>query len=144
MKLAAVLAAKGNRVFTTASATSIRGAVAELATNNIGALIVLSENGLPVGILSERDIIRELSLRPNVLDSSVGDLMTSPVVCAASSDDLDSVLRTMTSRRFRHMPVVDEGELVGMVTISDLVKAELMEFRGAVDTLETRLMETSS
>jgi|KBSSwiStaDraftv2_1062776.scaffolds.fasta_scaffold1114257_2 CBS domain-containing protein len=144
MKLAAVLAAKGDRVFTTASTTSVRDAVAELATNNIGALIVLGEDGRPVGILSERDIIRELSLRPDVLDSQVADLMSSPVVCGASTDDLDSVLRTMTSRRFRHMPVVDEGELVGMVTIADLVKAQLIEFRGAVDTLETRLMETST
>jgi CBS domain-containing protein len=77
-----------------------------------------------------------------VLTEKVADLMTSPVTSGTSNDDVDSVLRTMTTKRFRHLPVVDENELVGMVTIGDLVKAELTEFRGAVATLETRLMNS--
>lgn len=142
MKLSAVLAAKGNRVFTVAPSDLISEAVALLAENNIGALIVTGNDGLPAGILSERDIIRRLSKGAGVLTEKVADLMTSPVTSGTSNDDVDSVLRTMTTKRFRHLPVVDENELVGMVTIGDLVKAELTEFRGAVATLETRLMNS--
>lgn len=142
MKLSTVLAAKGSRVFTITPESPIREAVAVLAANNIGALIVVDSNGAPTGIISERDIIRRLSASRSVLDSTVGDLMSSPIVSGTSNDDLESVLRTMTTRRFRHLPVVDDGVLVGMVTIGDLVKAQLNEFRGAVATLETRLMES--
>ncbi len=142
MKLSAVLAAKGNRVFTIEPAESITSAVALLAEHNIGALIVTAPGGLPTGILSERDIIRRLAKGAGVLTETVADLMTSPVTIGTSNDDLDSVLRTMTTSRFRHLPVVDDGELVGMVTIGDLVKAQLTEFRGAVATLETRLMNS--
>ena len=141
MKLSAVLAAKGNRVFTITPGATIADAVAMLAENNIGALIVTAIDGLPVGMLSERDIIRRLSDGPGVLTELVSDLMTSPVTSGTSNDDADSVLQTMTSKRFRHLPVVDHDELVGMVTIGDLVKSELLEFRGAVATLESRLMD---
>ena len=144
MKLSAVLASKGGRVYTTTRRTSVQEAVLQLASNNIGALIVVDASGHPEGIVSERDIIRRLSKDPGVLTSTVAELMTSPVVCGSSADDADSVLRTMTSRRFRHLPVVDDGELIGMVTIADLVKAQLMEFRGEVERLETTLMETAN
>jgi CBS domain-containing protein len=141
MKLAAVLAAKGSRVYTVRPEVSVREAVAELAANNIGALIICDRPGAPVGIVSERDVIRRMNIDDGVLDAPISELMTSPVILGTSNDDLDSVLRTMTDRRFRHLPVVDDGELVGMVTIGDLVKAQLAEFRGAVATLETRLMD---
>lgn len=141
MKLAAVLAAKGSRVYTVRPEVSVREAVAELAANNIGALIICDRPGAPVGIVSERDVIRRMNVDDGVLDAPISELMTSPVILGTSNDDLDSVLRTMTDRRFRHLPVVDDGELVGMVTIGDLVKAQLAEFRGAVATLETRLMD---
>ncbi len=143
MKLSSVLAAKGSRVFTIRPEASIGEAVDQLAQNNIGALIVCGEGGLPVGILSERDLIRNLAHREvDMFGKTVGDLMTSPVISGTSNDDADSVLHTMTTHRFRHLPVVDNGQLVGMVTIGDLVKAELTEFRGAVVTLETQLMES--
>ncbi len=142
MKLAAVLAAKGTRVFTIGPQASVREAVIELARNNIGALVVLAGPGAPVGIISERDIIRRLAANDAVLDAKVSELMTAPVVCGSSEDDLESVLRTMTTRKFRHLPVVDAGELVGMVTIGDLVNSQLNAFRGAVATLETRLMDS--
>jgi CBS domain-containing protein len=141
MKLAAVLAAKGSRVFTIEPAAEISVAIARLADNNIGALIVVDDAGAPVGILSERDIIRAFARGGEVLGANVADLMTSPVISGTSNDDLDGVLRTMTARRFRHLPVVDGGVLVGMVTIGDLVKAQLSAFRGAVETLESRLLE---
>ncbi len=142
MKVAAVLAVKGNRVFTIRGEAFVSEAVASLAANNIGALVVTSGTGAPSGILSERDIIRQLSVNPATLEHHVSDVMTFPVVCGTPEDDVDSVLRTMTTERFRHMPIVDGEALVGMVTIGDLVKAQLNEFRGVAATLETRLMES--
>lgn len=141
MKLSAVLAAKGTKVFTIEPTSEVRAAVALLAENNIGALIVVDATGTPIGILSERDIIRAFARGGEVLGATVSALMSSPVVSGTSNDDLDGVLRTMTARRFRHLPVVDDGELVGMVTIADLVKAQADNFRGVVDRLETRLLE---
>ena len=142
MKLSAILAAKGTKVFTIEPSASIQEAIRELAGANIGALIVLDANGAPMGILSERDIIRQMAAATEVRSAKVGDLMSSPIVTGRPDDDADSVLRTMTINRFRHLPVVEGGQLVGMVTIGDLVKAELTEFRGAVETLETQLMES--
>lgn len=141
MKIAAVLAVKGSKTFTTSGSTPVRDAVSQLASNNIGALIVLDGKRFPEGIISERDIIRRLAAAPEVLDQRVADLMTTPVVCGSSEDDVDSVLRTMTANHFRHMPVVDGGELVGMVTVADLVKAELTDVKGTVETLETLLLK---
>jgi CBS domain-containing protein len=142
MKLAAVLSAKGTKVFTISPAASIQDAIKSLADANIGALIVVDSQGGPVGILSERDVIRRMANASEVRSAKVGDLMTSPVVSGTPDDDADAVLRTMTARRFRHLPIVEDGQLVGMVTIGDLVKAQLAEFRGTVETLETRLMES--
>lgn len=142
MKLSAVLAAKGTKVFTIKPSASIQHALEQLAAANIGALIVVDANGTPTGILSERDIIRRMAAATEVRSAKVGDLMSSPIVTGSPDDDADSVLRTMTANRFRHLPVVESGRLVGMVTIGDLVKAELTEFRGTVETLETQLMES--
>lgn len=141
VKLESVLAAKGPQVFTTLARASIAEAIATLARNSIGALIVVDEAGVPCGILSERDIIRHIAAADAPTEATVGGWMVSPVAVASPADDVESVLRTMTSRRFRHMPVVEGGRLMGMVTIGDLVKAQLNEYRGAVETLETQLMD---
>ena len=142
MKLETVLATKGSRVFIASPATTIRQAMTELAANNIGALIVLGEDGQPVGILSERDLIRELSKDDGVLGGVVADYMTSPIVTGLVSDDAEAVLRTMTVKRFRHLPVVEDGTLVGMVTLGDLVKAQLAAAKGTVETLEVQLLQS--
>lgn len=140
MKLQSVLAAKGPRVVTVSPSAPVSEALKLLAEHNIGALIAVAEGGVPVGILSERDIIHSLAAGRGVRDKLVGDLMTREIVTGSPNDDIEAVLQTMTSRHFRHLPIVEEGVLVGMVTLGDLVKAQLNAFRGAVDTLETRLM----
>jgi len=142
MKLSAVLAAKGTRVHTTVPSTSIQDAIVQLAAANIGALVVLDAAGAPIGMLSERDIIRRMAAATEVRSAKVGDLMSSPIVTGTPGDDAESVLHTMTTRRFRHLPVVEAGKLVGMVTIGDLVNAQLTEMRGVAETLETQLMES--
>jgi len=141
MKLAAVLSAKGSKTFTTIATLKVRDAVAELAANNIGALIVVDERGYPEGIISERDIIRRLATDPGVLDLAIADVMTSPVLCGSPADDTGAVLRMMTANHFRHLPVVDGGSLVGTVTVADLVKAEVTDLKGAVETMETLLLK---
>ncbi|MCC6382699.1 MAG: CBS domain-containing protein [Dehalococcoidia bacterium] len=141
MKLEVVLAARGPRVLTIDAAASIRVAVARLAEHNIGALVVVDAAGHPIGILSERDVIRALAAGEDALALTVGDLMTSPVIAATPADDAEAVLQTMTTNHFRHVPIVDHGVLVGIVTIGDLVRAQLIEVRGEVVTLETRLMD---
>lgn len=141
MKLAAVLSAKGSKTFTTIATLKVRDAVAELAANNIGALIVVDEHGYPEGIISERDIIRRLATDPGVLDLAIADVMTSPVLCGSPADDTGAVLRMMTANHFRHLPVVDGGSLVGTVTVADLVKAEVTDLKGAVETMETLLLK---
>jgi CBS domain-containing protein len=139
MKMATVLATKGPGVFTTTAAALVTDAVRQLAANNIGALIVLDAHGLPEGILSERDLVRALA-EGGALGGVVGDLMTSPITVGGPNDDVESVLRTMTARHFRHLPIVEDGRLAGMVTIADLVHAQLNEALGAVHTLETQIM----
>ena len=140
MKMQSVLAAKGRRIVTVTPQTPIGDALKLLAEHNIGALIVVDDRKLPVGMLSERDIIRSLAAGRGVRERTVGDLMTRDVVTGSPEDDIEAVLQTMTSRHFRHLPIMDDGALVGMVSLGDLVKAQLNNYRGAVDTLETRLM----
>ncbi|MDZ7728296.1 MAG: CBS domain-containing protein [Dehalococcoidia bacterium] len=142
MKLESILATKGQQVFTTRPSTPLSDAVRELAANNIGALIVLDERDQPAGILSERDLIRALAKDPAALQGTVADLMVTDIVTGAPGDDANAVLRTMTNRRFRHLPVIQDGVLAGMITLGDLVKAQLAEMQGTVETLETQLMES--
>lgn len=138
MKISAILATKGMQVVTVRPEQSLREAIALLNTHNIGALVVV-ESSKPVGIISERDIVRHIVNRQDLLSLSVADLMTKNVVTGAPQDDLTAVLQTMTDRRFRHLPIIDEGKLVGIVSIGDLVKAQLNEYKGEIDTLQTRI-----
>jgi CBS domain-containing protein len=141
VKLESVLAAKGPGVITTRAATPIAEAIALLSRHNIGALVVVDAAGRLSGILSERDVIRHMAASGRPGEATVGDWMTQPVTVATPADDVDSVLRTMTVRRFRHAPVVDGSRLVGIVSIGDLVKAERDDYMGAIETLETQLMD---
>ncbi len=140
MKMQSVLAAKGPRVVTIGPNDSVGDAVARLSAENVGVLVVVNDTFEPVGVLSERDVIRHLANGEAVLHHPVEDLMTHDVVTCSPSDDLESILQTMTSRHFRHMPILEEGKLVGLVTLGDLVKAQLAEFRGAVENLENQVM----
>lgn len=140
MKLESVLAAKGQMVFTIRPDDSIAEAVRRLAQHNIGALVVVNADGAPVGMLSERDIIRDLAVAPDVLSKSAGDLMSHPITTGTLGDDVDAVFRTMTVRRFRHLPVVDDDRLIGLLSLGDLVKAVMTDYQGAVANLETQLL----
>jgi CBS domain-containing protein len=118
---------------------SIREALTLLDRHNIGALIAV-EGDRPVGILSERDIVREAAHNEKFFMRLVADLMTRDVITGQPHDDLPSVAHTMTERRIRHLPVVDKGRLIGMVSIGDVVKAQRDHYQGEVDTLQTQLL----
>lgn len=139
MKIATILASKGTRVVTIAPGATLRDAIHTLAAAGVGALVVVDDAMRPVGILSERDLIRCIDRDPASLSATVADVMTRDVVCGTLEDDAEAALRTMTERRFRHLPVVEGGRLAGIVSLGDIVKAQLVEYRGEVETLQAEL-----
>jgi CBS domain-containing protein len=123
-----ILAGKGADVFSIKPTETLGEAVKVLRDKRIGALIVTDDTGALVGILSERDIVRKLADTPGqTLPKTVSDVMTSQVETCSMDEALVSVLKRMTAGRFRHMPVVDNGALKGMVTIGDVVNFRLTE-----------------
>jgi CBS domain-containing protein len=139
MQISTILATKGSTVFTVTPEQTVREAVALLVEKRIGAVVVVDDAGHPIGIVSERDVVRELAKNENVLNEPVGRIMTSDVTIARPGDDTRAVSKTMTVKRFRHLPVMDHQELVGIVSIGDVVKAQLDEYEGEIETLQTRV-----
>lgn len=125
MTIATILQHKGRDVVSVSPAARLRDAVALLNAHRIGAVIVV-EDGDPVGVLSERDIVRGLlDSSSSVLERSVSACMTSPVVTVTPQDSINEAMALMTRRRIRHLPVIDGGRLVGLVSIGDLVKSRI-------------------
>jgi CBS domain-containing protein len=119
---------KGRAVYTIRPDQTLGQAVEELRDRHVGALIVTDENGALAGILSERDIVRKLAETPGqTLPQKVSDVMTAKVVTCTPADTLVSILKLMSEGRFRHMPVVEDGNVVGMVTIGDVVNHRLTQ-----------------
>ncbi|MEM7294751.1 MAG: CBS domain-containing protein [Pseudomonadota bacterium] len=123
-----VIDGKGNAIFSVQIDDDLRKAVDLLKEHRIGALLVLDANGELAGILSERDIVRKLAEMPDqVLGVKVQTLMTTKVKSCTPDEPLLSVLNVMTQNRFRHMPVLKNGHILGVVTIGDVVHYRLME-----------------
>ncbi len=139
MQISTILATKGRTVITVTPDQTVREAVALLVEKHIGAVVVIDETGCPVGIVSERDIVRVLAQNEQVLNEPVSRVMTRDVIIARPGDDTKAVSKTMTVRRFRHLPVMDHHELVGIISIGDVVKAQLDEYEGEIETLQTRV-----
>jgi CBS domain-containing protein len=124
-------------VFTIAPGATLSEAVALLSQKRIGAVIVSADGKRAAGIVSERDIVRELGKRgPSCLSDPVETVMTAKLVACAKGDQTDAVLQQMTDGRFRHMPVVEGGQMVGLISIGDVVKARLEELNAEKDALE--------
>jgi CBS domain-containing protein len=143
MNIKSILAKKGMNVVTIRPEQVIREAISRLAEYNIGALVVMDETNLPVGILSERDITRALANDEQIFSKLVSDLMTKNVITALPQDDLISVANTMTEKRVRHLPVVEKEKLVGIISIGDVLKAQRDQYKGEVDTLQTQILGES-
>lgn len=126
MTVALILAAKGNDVTTTQPHRTLLEVAAILAERGIGAVIVTGGDGEVLGILSERDIVRAVGRQGvGALQESVSKFMTSKVVTTRMDQSIDHVMEQMTAGRFRHLPVIDKGRLVGVVSIGDVVKHRL-------------------
>jgi CBS domain-containing protein len=140
MNIASLLATKGDMVVTARAEQTIRDALGLLARHNIGALVVVDDGHLPIGIVSERDVVRAAARDEQLFSRTVGTIMTRDVIVGMPQDDLMTVGMTMTDRRIRHLPVVHQGRLVGIVSIGDVVKAERDRYRGEVDTLQILIL----
>ncbi|WP_037313244.1 CBS domain-containing protein [Ruegeria halocynthiae] len=126
--VAKLLEGKGDAVFSVRPTDTIHSVVNTLKDKRIGAVLVTDQNGTLKGILSERDIVRRMADTPGqTLPQSVEDLMTRDVQSCAPDDLLNDVLKSMTEGRFRHMPVLKDGNLLGVITIGDVVHFRLKE-----------------
>ncbi len=137
MKVSRLLDRKGSFVATVRPNSSIIDAVRVLANRSIGALVVSDDGRKIVGIVSERDVVRAISqFGAAILDSPVRMIMSDDIFTCSPDDSVDSLMPTMTDHRIRHIPVVIDGSLAGIVSIGDIVKARLDELEHEREALE--------
>lgn len=128
MRISEILRTKGSEVVTIAPDASVRQLLALLAERNIGAVVVAGDVSAIEGIVSERDIVRRLHEHgAGLLDAPVSEIMTAPVRTCGPTDDVAGLRVTMTEHRVRHIPVVRDGRLAGLVSIGDVVKSTIAE-----------------
>ena len=138
MKIGDVLGAKPSKdVVTISPDAGVRDLVAMLAEHNVGALIVSGDGTTVDGIVSERDVVRHLHHDGTVVNNTVGAIMTAEVETCGSDTLLDDLMKMMTDRRIRHVPVVDGGRLVGIVSIGDVVKHRIDQLQFERDQLDS-------
>ncbi len=126
MKVSEILNEKGNAVFTVTRSDTVSKAVDILGENNIGVVVVMGDVGEVCGILSERDIVRRMrESGASALQDSIGKCMTPDPFTSDLDATVDQLMGVMTQKRIRHMPVVDAGKLVGLISIGDLVKRKI-------------------
>jgi CBS domain-containing protein len=140
MKIADILASKGAQVITIQPQQTIKDAVDLMETNNIGGLVVVNPEGKIQGIITERDLIRYAATENPTFATEVGKIMTKNIIVGVLQDEIDSVAHTMTEKRFRHLPIVDGDQLVGILTIGDVVKAQRDRYEGEVHTLQIQII----
>jgi CBS domain-containing protein len=141
MRIADVLRSKGGAVATIEPDATVSDLLAGLATHNIGAMVVTEPDGV-AGIVSERDVVRQLHAHgASVLSQPVSAIMTAVVSTCSKSDTVDSLTRLMTENRVRHVPVVENGELIGIVSIGDVVKTRMEELEAEHEQLQSYITQ---
>lgn len=140
MNISSILSTKSSEVITIGPDQTIYDAISRLSVYNIGVLIVVGDNNNVVGIISERDIVRRLVADRDLLGRKVSEVMTAEVIVGVPEDDVMSVVHTMTEKRFRHIPIISKGQLIGIISIGDILKAQRDQYQGQIDTLETQIM----
>ena len=140
MNVATILREKGRSIVTSTAGASIRSIAQKLAELKIGALVIVDDEGGLEGIVSERDIIRAIARDDeSCLAQSVSTIMTRNVVTCTKHDTVATVMGVMTAGRFRHMPVMDDGKLIGIISIGDVVKNHIAEVEMEASALKTYL-----
>jgi CBS domain-containing protein len=136
-----ILKNKGNRIISADAEMSVADASRLLHDNRIGAVLVLKPDGRIAGIFSERDVVTGMAKHgAAVITMSVGSLMTREVMTCQPTDLIADIMAVMTARRIRHLPVVEDGQLLGIVSIGDVVKSRLDETAHEVDSLREYVM----
>jgi CBS domain-containing protein len=140
MRIDGILRAKGDEVIAVAPHATVLDAAQLLHKHRIGALLVMDRTDQLVGIVSERDIVAAISeLRNEALNMPVARVMSGEVVVCSPRDTVEHLMTVMTERRFRHLPVVDNGKIVGIVSIGDVVKRRISEISDEADVLHDYL-----
>ena len=143
MKINDVIRGKSiHDVITISPDATVRDLLSLLAEHNIGAVIVSADGGRVDGIVSERDIVRKLDGDDSVLDAPVSQIMTAVVQTCEPGADVDELMAQMTEHRIRHVPVVDNGELVAVVSIGDVVKSRITQLTFERDQLDSYVHQT--
>ncbi|HEV7689481.1 MAG TPA: CBS domain-containing protein [Hyphomonadaceae bacterium] len=138
MILEQILREKGGTVYSVAESASLREAAELLDSRKVGAMVILNEGGALIGVISERDIVRAVARGgPAALKSLVSEAMTRQVVTAKPRETIEAAMDRMTDRRIRHLPVVDGGRLMGVVSIGDLVKWRIAEATAEVAAIRS-------
>jgi CBS domain-containing protein len=143
MKIREVISGKAIKdVVTIRPDATVRELLALLAQYNIGAAVVSGDGSAVDGIVSERDVVRRLNDNDSALGDTVAQIMTSDVRTCEAANSLDDVRKTMTEGRFRHLPVVENGSLIGVISIGDVVKAYIDQVEFERDQLDSYVHQT--
>lgn len=118
---------------------TIREVIKQLAEHNIGSLVVLDSTETPIGIITERDVIRRAAVSEKFFDEKVVDIMTTDIITGVPQDELVAAANTMTEYHFRHLPILEGGRLIGMISIGDIVKAQRDQYEGEIATLQSQM-----
>ncbi|MFN0142992.1 MAG: CBS domain-containing protein [Mycobacterium sp.] len=141
MRIADILRSKGPAVATVTETTTVAALLTELEVRNIGAMVVIGTGGV-VGIVSERDVVRKLhEYGSELLGRSVGDIMSVDVLTCRPEDPIDDLAALMTNNRVRHVPVLDNGQLAGIVSIGDVVKIRMEELQSESQQLHAYITQ---
>ncbi|MFI5587023.1 CBS domain-containing protein [Amycolatopsis sp. NPDC051758] len=142
MRIADLLRKKGSAVATVTPETTVTTLLAGLAENNVGAMVVVAPDGSIAGIVSERDVVRRLNEHgPGLLDGPVSEIMTKLVASCGPDDSVDQLSVLMTERRIRHVPVLANGRLAGIISIGDVVKNRMEELEKSQEQLEAYISQ---
>jgi CBS domain-containing protein len=136
-----ILSQKGGLVYSVTPAASVAEVAQQLSVRRIGSVLVLNDRSEVVGIVSERDVVRATASHgATALELEARQVMTRDVVTCDPDDSIEEVMQTMTSGRFRHLPVVQHGELLGLISIGDVVKARLEEATHETEALKAYIV----
>jgi CBS domain-containing protein len=136
-----ILSQKGGLVFSVTPATTVAEVAKQLSVRRIGSVLILNEHSSVVGIVSERDLVRAIAAHGDkAMELEARQVMTRDVVTCHPDDSIEEVMQAMTKGRFRHLPVVDRGELLGLVSIGDVVKARLEETEHETEALKAYIV----
>jgi CBS domain-containing protein len=143
MKITDVIKGKSsNKVITIKPDATVRDLLALLAEHNIGAVIVSGDGTAVDGIVSERDVVRKLNGNDETLDATVEQIMTAVVQTCEPGADVDELMALMTKHRIRHIPVIDDGELIAVISIGDVVKSRIGQLEFERDQLDSYVHQT--